>query len=128
MNTITSIFLSFLLLLSTTGFTINKHFCGGHMVAVQFFSTEEPESCCDGMDNMPAGCCHNETDYYQLDETFNLAKVSFEIAPNFVFTFIKHIVLNDLFTSTDTYKAKYLHYKPPLIELDIPVLIQSFLL
>lgn len=96
-------------------------------MATQFFSTEEPESCCDET-NMPAGCCHNESEYYQLDETFNLAKVSFETAPNFVFTFIKHIVLNNLFASTSTCKAKYLHYKPPLIELDIPVLFQSFLL
>ena len=127
MKNVTSILLSFIFLISTTGFSINKHFCGGHMVAVQFFSTEEPESCCDGMD-MPAGCCHNESEYYQLDETFNLAKVSFETAPNFVFTFIVRIILNDLFTSTDTYKAKYLCYKPPLIELDIPVLVQSFLL
>jgi len=124
---VTSILLSFILVISTTGFTINKHFCGGHLVATQFFSTEEPESCCDGMD-MPAGCCHNESEYYQLDENFNLAKVSFETASNFVFTFIKHIVLNDLFASTDTYKVKYLHYKPPLLKPDIPVLIQSFLL
>lgn len=126
MKQLFSIFLSLILLISTTGFTINKHFCGGHLMATQIFITEEPESCCDEI-NMPAGCCHNETEFYQLDETFNFTKVSFKITSNFVFTFIKYIVLNDLFTSIDTYSTKYLHYKPPMIELNIPVLFQSFL-
>ena len=53
-----------MLLISTIGFMVSKHYCGGEMVGISVFQEEEP--CCD-MD----GCCHNETHTYQVKNDFS---------------------------------------------------------
>ena len=58
-----NIFISFVFLLSTMGFTVSKHYCGNKLVDVSI--NVEAESCCD-MD----GCCHNENEHFQLEEEF----------------------------------------------------------
>ena len=60
------IILSILLLLSTTGLAISKHFCGGELISTSLFV--EVDSCCDTDD-----CCKNETDFFQLDEDFSVS-------------------------------------------------------
>jgi len=55
------IFIAVLWLLSSTGFSITKHYCGNDYVNMAVNST--PESCCE-----TGGCCHNETEVFQLDE------------------------------------------------------------
>ncbi len=50
-----------LFLLSTTGFTVTKHYCGGNLVDIAINST--PESCCG--DN-GGGCCSDEQSVYQF--------------------------------------------------------------
>ncbi|MGD2035096.1 MAG: hypothetical protein PVF73_08585 [Bacteroidales bacterium] len=55
--------LSFILLMTTSGFTLSAHYCGNEMVSLSLNKEKEP--CC-GMD----GCCHNETEHYQLKENF----------------------------------------------------------
>lgn len=51
-----------ILFVSSTGFAISLHFCGEQLISVFVNSADEP--CC-GEDSP---CCHNETDYQQLDE------------------------------------------------------------
>ena len=63
------IIFSLLLLVSTMGLVISKHYCGGSFVSISLFT--EAESCCE-MD----GCCHNETDFYQVDEDFSITTLS----------------------------------------------------
>lgn len=55
-----------LLLLSTTGLAISKHYCGGKLISTSFFV--EADSCCDSDD-----CCKNETKVFQLDEDFSVS-------------------------------------------------------
>ena len=61
-----NIALAILLLITTTGFSISKHYCGSHLVEVAINSEIEP--CCGEMGN--SNCCHNETEYFQLKEDF----------------------------------------------------------
>ncbi|MFO7828234.1 MAG: hypothetical protein R6V23_06420 [Bacteroidales bacterium] len=56
--------ISLLLLTSITGFSISKHYCGDQFVSVKI--NQEAKSCCD----MTGGCCHNETEFYQIDNDF----------------------------------------------------------
>jgi len=58
------IILTLLLLTTTIGFSVSKHYCGSHLVEVSINSEAEP--CCDDMEN--PNCCHNETEYFQLKE------------------------------------------------------------
>ena len=55
-----------LLLLSTTGLAISKHYCGGELISTSLFV--EADSCCDSDD-----CCKNETEVFQLDEDFSVS-------------------------------------------------------
>ncbi len=66
---ISHITLSLLLLVSTMGMTVSKHFCGGSLVSVSVLGDDD--SCCD-MGN----CCHNETQVYQVKEDFSIPPVS----------------------------------------------------
>jgi hypothetical protein len=59
------IILSFLLLFTTIGFVVSKHYCGGTLISTSLFV--EADSCCDS-----DGCCKNETHFYQLDEDYSI--------------------------------------------------------
>jgi len=61
--------LSLLLLISTVGFAVSKHYCGDALVDIAF--NENAENCCD-----TGSCCHNETQLYQLDEDFSAPAIS----------------------------------------------------
>lgn len=65
--------LALLLLTTTMGFSVSKHYCGTRLVKISINSEAEP--CCDDMGT--SACCHNETEYYQLDEDF-VSSVSIE--------------------------------------------------
>jgi len=122
---IASIFLSVIILLVTAGFTINKHYCGGKLRSTQLYTVMDSMTCC-GVVEMPEGCCHDKVEFYQLDEDFNLPATV--VNHSVVIVIIKYFILDEMFGSLDSHTAKYLNYKPPLIKLDIPVLVQSFLI
>lgn len=58
------IILSALLLISTIGLAISKHYCSGSFVSASVF--QQAESCCGESD-----CCHNETSVYQVKDDFS---------------------------------------------------------
>lgn len=66
---ISHISLSLILLISTVGFAVSKHYCGDALVDVAF--NENADSCCDD-----GACCHNETLIYQLDEDFSAPQIT----------------------------------------------------
>ncbi len=68
---ISHIILAALLMISTMGMAVSKHYCGGELVSVSFFENENDDSCCD-MDN----CCHNEKQIYQVKEDFSVPSAS----------------------------------------------------
>ena len=61
--------LSLLLLVSTMGFAVSKHYCGDALVDIAY--NEEADSCCD-----TGSCCHNETQVFQLDEDFSVPQIA----------------------------------------------------
>lgn len=52
------------LLITTIGFSISKHYCKTNLVSISINHEEKP--CCD----MGSACCHNEIAFYHLDENF----------------------------------------------------------
>ena len=63
------IILTTLLLATTMGFGVSKHFCHSSLVDVSFFA--QAESCCD-----KGGCCTNENHFYQVKEDFSAPAIS----------------------------------------------------
>lgn len=55
--------LSFILLTTTSGYTVTRHYCRGDLVSVSLNSKTEPFC------NME-GCCHSESEHFQLKENF----------------------------------------------------------
>lgn len=76
LRNVTNIIMTCLLLISTTGFAVSKHYCGGNLVSVEL-KTEADPCCDDGM------CCHTETQFLQLDNDFLAVVTSINLKNNF---------------------------------------------
>lgn len=139
MKKLFSITLALLLLFSNTGYTMTTHYCGGEAVESKLMLVKHGIDC--GMTDMeqeceeeihfgqqfsPEPCCQNEYQTFQVDDTFKTPVL--QAAPNFIFVAV--FVQSFLNPARYTAKAlpKYRDYTPPLLEQDIQVLFQSFLI
>jgi hypothetical protein len=66
---VSHIILSSLLLVSSIGMVVSRHYCGNTLVSVVI--DKEADSCCGDSD-----CCHNENQYYNLKEDFSIPQIS----------------------------------------------------
>ncbi len=63
---ISHIILFVLMMVSTLGFTITKHYCGEDLVDLSISGSVD--SCCD----MQGACCHDEAQTFQLDQDYTV--------------------------------------------------------
>nr|WP_321409253.1 hypothetical protein [uncultured Carboxylicivirga sp.] len=65
---IAHILMTLILMTSTMGFTVSKHYCGTRLVDINI--NKEAKSCCsnEGTSN----CCHNETHHFQVEDDFTM--------------------------------------------------------
>jgi len=118
-----AISLIIILLVSTIGVTINKHYCGGKLADVSLFL----EATCNcGDSEMSSDCCQLGSEHFQLDEDYSLSYFDFNINPSV--TAVLSITYLDFSNETCFSPVDFLNYKPPLIERNIPLLVQSFLI
>jgi hypothetical protein len=116
------IVVSILLILSTAGFTVTRHYCGTTVVKVTLNS--HPESCCG---HKP--CCHNETSFFQLKENFfapdNTTHVKAPLADIIAFPVIYINLLDQVQTG---FTPIYPNESPPPVNTHTVLsLLQSFL-
>ena len=135
---ILSLILGLLVLISSTSFTVNMHLCMGHVQAVSLIEpatpcimelmamdlAKESKSCSSASKK---GCCEEKsivfdgTEYqYKASEQLTLLPVDFVTVSNPVVCTLDH--------SFVAFNPPFELYKPPLIERDVPVLVQSFLI
>lgn len=129
---ITAVLMVAILLLSTTSFSIYKHFCGDNLVAI---STEKVDSCCDSEINIKSNklnfsekdCCKNETSYkdIQIFDTTNSVKITKSQS-----LFLTSLYYNFIEKSTyvNTTKNYYKDFSPPKLVSNKQVLFQTFLI
>ncbi|NND63250.1 MAG: hypothetical protein HKN48_08660 [Flavobacteriaceae bacterium] len=135
MKRVVALFMSFLLLLSSSGIAYAQHFCGEFEMMAQITLGEKHLSCgmampmtsCDSEEMEDHGCCDNEYTQVETDDTF--AKVSFEF--NFDLDFIPAPVSN--FYTAEVIKlprdnTSYFQYRPPPPKENIWVLYETFLI
>ncbi len=72
LKSVTHILMTCLLLISTTGLAVSKHYCGDDLVSVEFKAETEP--CCNN-----DSCCHTETQFLQLDDDFLTAATTIKL-------------------------------------------------
>ena len=123
---IINISLALLLLTATIGVSVSKHYCGGNLVEVAINSHTNG---CDGME-MPAssGCCTDDTQFYAIDDDFQLDQQTFIFhAPETVLYEISDVIDVDLIAFELQYGEIFT--PPPLLpDQDIFIQVQSFLL
>jgi len=139
MKNIISIFLAMLILASNSGAIIATHYCMGEVADVNIgFKTHahkcnmanmdtecEYESKHPGTQVNPVNCCDDDYIQMQLDEPFD-APLSSEISPQFLVAFTT--TFNNLYNFQPQPKVGFVDYSPPLLEQNIPVLFQTFLI
>ncbi len=133
--------LSALVLLSSTSFTFGIHFCMGQLESIAFFSSADPcemaqqktpcatdkhDLDCDHQQVTKKGCCEDHTLVLEGSEELSIVKsIS---APDFQMTAVLYALVSFIFTSPSVDYYSFNDYSPPLINRDITVLVQSFLI
>jgi len=136
--------LAFLIFFTSVGFSIDMHFCGTDLKSISFtgkakncFELAASSTCVKHKKIAPMegacekskkDCCHNKTLHFQADLTPDIPASTFLITnqlQDFIVTFVA-IFINK--KSWEYSLPTFVHYKPPLITKDIPILVQSFLL
>jgi len=96
-----------ILVVSTIGFTITKHYCGGDLIDLSIAG--DVEDCCD----MEEGCCHNEQQNYQLEENYTTPVVFNHVDYLSVVIFEIPEFLIELQETTITLSASNFRESPP---------------
>lgn len=149
MNThtrIISLFLSFWMLLVSTGFSLSLHYCGENLEDWSILSNsstcshhqdeekscheEEKKSCCaDEKETVVSdNCCKSSEKTVLLEEDFNLSSFNVSFS-SFILVNALFIVINSVQTNSISEEYfKSINDSPPVIIEDIPVFVQSFLI
>ena len=137
LHKILSVFLAFTVLFSTLSFSVDQHICMGEVTDTSYFSDADScgmnmeveaciidgpshdlvqkEKCCNDIHELIPG---NQTEQQAL-QNFEIEKVQFLIA--FSYTYV------NLFED-DTDEIPFRSHSPPLVDKDINVLYQTFLI
>lgn len=134
-RTIVSFFLAGIVLVASIGVTLNLHLCGGKVQSVALFLKAQPckdvQKPCHGTEHHAKknGCCEEKSIVLKGKETNAEVKVPTQINPSFNLIGVILPVLYSLInTDSSVITHQYTYYKPPLIERDITVLVQTFLI
>jgi hypothetical protein len=122
-----------LVILSSMSFTFNMHLCMGELESVGFMNQaptcEMQSKSCHGDDSKDSkeDCCENEKLVMQGQDELPKTTTFQQSQPEMVA--VLYLLVSYL-TSTPELPVKNTHkdYIPPLLQQDIPVLIQSFLI
>jgi hypothetical protein len=131
LKTIFSVFLALLVLLSSISFTIDKHICMGRVQSVAILHDAAPcamEMMAEAGMNTMDGCCQDTQTKIEGNDlqVKTIKPVAIEYQSHWVAT-LEHVIETFDLESASTYSSSPL-YKPPLLDQDVPVLIQSFLI
>ena len=121
-----SVLLLFSVLVSSTGFTLSKHFCGEELAHITVGN--EQKTCCDDEEEMPSDCCHDEFDQLLLDDS-QLDYQTLQLQPLTFFTF--SVLTHFLSFSPETVATVSpwtTFHSPPLPDTDVYLQVQAFLI
>ncbi|MEQ8554810.1 hypothetical protein RT717_01335 [Imperialibacter roseus] len=139
-----AILLSMLVLFSSMSFNFSMHFCMGQLESIALFQQAKP---CE-MVTQPVPCVHDHHDqecelnhthtakkgccedhFLQVEGQDELARVAAPVSmPDFHMVAVLYALVSFIFSAPTVDYYSYKDYSPPLIERDIPVLVQSFLI
>lgn len=136
------IILAFLLLVSSTGLVVSKHYCGGDLKSTALFAEAAPchqdkqMKSCPVHGTMPVsnedappkkGCCDTETDFVKVDDDQVEASLEFSLLDYPVLFTVLTVIVGLKPVEEDNKTRHYFTYKPPLLVCDLPLSLQAFL-
>lgn len=139
-----SSFLIVAVLVSSMGIAVDMHYCNNVLKSVSFSSKAKPchepslkqcpfhsKTLANDLNEDLAGkkgCCENKTKYFHNDQDQQIQTFDYKLFQSsqlFIAAFINVFLVN-IYVEENV--LTYKRYRPPIIQKDIPVLIQSFLL
>lgn len=125
------LFIAIVLLVSTIGVVINKHYSGGELFSTALFV--HAKSCCESSccHSKSMKGCHEEVEYHKLDVDFTIPDKSASL--NFIPLDISLFLVNAKFTSnlfSDAIQnnTAFRDIRPPPKISDFTILFHSFLI
>lgn len=133
---IVSSLLAMLVLVSSSSFMVNMHFCGGQMQSVSLIEEATPcpmevqlPPCHKKMEIKKSGCCEDKHITFE-GKDFNAKVQDFSLLNWQAINWVSSLpVIMEVIQIDEVLAfANHIPYKPPIVERDIPVLKQSFLI
>ena len=137
--------LALMVLVSSMSYTIDFHYCQGQLKSFSIFgkaknchemaskmpschhkkkNLENSLSCSEGENN----CCNNETAHFESDFDEKILNIDYlNLECQFFVVANTNSSFKDFLGESED-EIPFAHYKPPLIQKDIPVLFETFLL
>ena len=125
--------MALLVLISTLSISIEKHYCGEHLVDIALFS--EAENCGmessqdkDGESLMASSCCKDVVDLIEGQDELSLEKSEQITHSQKVFLVSYAIVFGGILSPEAATDPPFRNYNPPEVIPDIQVLNEVFLI
>jgi len=132
---IACLFLAGVVLIASFGVIINMHLCGGEVQSMALFVKPQPcksvQKPCHGTEHhgKKNGCCEERSVVLKGEDAPAIIKATTGASPSFnLVTVILPVLYSIVNSETTVSTPRYAHYKPPLIQKDITVLVQTFLI
>jgi ABC-type dipeptide/oligopeptide/nickel transport system permease component len=112
------------LLVTTSGFTLTRHFCGDQLVSVAL--GKDTKSCCE---KTASNCCHQETKHFQFKENFlsSVTELNLEDSVIKIMISFSEMITENLFVSGELKKfTDYSDSSPPRDLLAILSFLQIY--
>ncbi len=128
--------LALLVLVSSSSFMVNMHFCGGHVQSVSLIKEAaqcpmevQLPPCHKKMDAKKSGCCQDKHVAFE-GKDFNTQIQDFSMLTWQSIHWVASLpmIMEVIQVNEALAYSNYTPYKPPIVERDIPVLVQSFLI
>lgn len=118
--------MAFLVMFSTVSFTVDKHFCGDHLVDAAVFA--KAKTCGMHMDaDTEKQCCINKKILVEGQDELKISFDTFDFHQQLFITAYTFTYLN-LFENLPRQIVPFKDYSPPLLVQDIQLVDQVFLI
>lgn len=124
----TSILLIFIFLLSSSGFSINTHYCKGKIKSINIVFSGNCKSCC-GKKKMPKDCCKDKTENVKIKDNYipstNVMGSSAQFI-TFVLSYFQTFALS--YSQNSSIEANLNYLYPPDKPVSLSILYRSILI
>lgn len=122
-NRIKYISLAILLIISTVGVSISKHYCSNKLVSISIVTSAD--NCCD---EPGSDCCHNEDSFVILKTDYSIPSTIISNNVNFELFLSGYRVVTEIVLDINTNHNIEVNIKPPLETNLFLAKIQAYLL